>query len=131
MRMLVVNEIAKSSFTDPIVIKTQEEAPMEAPVNIHIQPGNDELIVTWQVPNKSTWNGKIILLFVFNWILEKINFRIKVNFWAIQSTTLKKGKTSTISTQTRLSAKQYQCMDGPPRNSSLLDSKSFPSTWCK
>lgn len=60
MRMLVVNEIAKSSFTDPIVIKTQEEAPMEAPVNIHIQAGNDaELIVTWQVPNKSTWNGKV------------------------------------------------------------------------
>lgn len=50
VRMLAINEIERSSFTDPIVIKTREEAPVEAPQNIQVQSGGiGELIVTWQV----------------------------------------------------------------------------------
>lgn len=50
VRMLAINEIERSSFTDPIVIKTREEAPVEAPLNIQVQSGGiGELIVTWQV----------------------------------------------------------------------------------
>lgn len=61
MRMLVVNEIARSPYTDAIVIKTQEEAPTEAPNNIQVQAGSvGELIVTWQVPQKLSWNGELL-----------------------------------------------------------------------
>lgn len=61
MRMLVVNEIAKSPYTDAIVIKTQEEAPTEAPSSIQVQAGSvGELIVTWQVPQKLSWNGELL-----------------------------------------------------------------------
>lgn len=50
IRMLAVNEIERSSFTEPVVIKTREEAPTEAPQSIHVQSGAvGELIVTWQV----------------------------------------------------------------------------------
>ncbi|KAL7024043.1 hypothetical protein ACKWTF_012881 [Chironomus riparius] len=61
MRMLVVNEIARSPYTDSIVIKTQEEAPTEAPHNIQVQTGNvGELIITWQLPQKLSWNGELL-----------------------------------------------------------------------
>lgn len=61
MRMLAVNEIERSSFTDPIVIKTQEEAPIESPHNIQLQTGGmGELVITWQIPQKNSWNGEIM-----------------------------------------------------------------------
>jgi Down syndrome cell adhesion molecule len=61
MRMLVVNEIARSPYTDPIVIKTQEEAPTEAPSGIQIVAMNPgELIVTWQIPPRISWNGELL-----------------------------------------------------------------------
>jgi Down syndrome cell adhesion protein len=61
MRMLVVNEIARSPYTDAIVIKTQEEAPTEAPHNIQVQSSSvGELIVTWQLPPKTSWNGELL-----------------------------------------------------------------------
>jgi len=50
IRMLAINEIERSTYTDVIVIKTQEEAPTEAPQNVQVQTGGiGELIVTWQV----------------------------------------------------------------------------------
>lgn len=50
VRMLALNEIERSSFTDTVVIKTREEAPVEAPPNVQVQSGGiGELIVTWQV----------------------------------------------------------------------------------
>lgn len=71
MRMLVVNEIAKSPYTDPIVIKTQEEAPTECPHNIQVNTGGDgELIVTWQIPQKISWNGEL-LGFIVNYTEER------------------------------------------------------------
>lgn len=48
--MLAVNEIERSAYTEAIVIKTQEEAPTEAPQNVQVETGNPgELIITWQV----------------------------------------------------------------------------------
>lgn len=71
--MLAINDIACSPFTKPLVVKTQEEAPAEAPVNLKIKPGGPgELIVTWQVPNKNTWNGEL-LGYTINCIEEKQN----------------------------------------------------------
>lgn len=59
--MLAINEIERSSFTDPIMIKTQEEAPTEPPLNIQVQSGGiGELVVTWQVPPRESWNGELI-----------------------------------------------------------------------
>lgn len=73
MRMLVVNEIARSPYTDPIVIKTQEEAPTEAPHNIQVHTGNvGELIVTWQIPQKVSWNGEL-LGYTVNYTEERQN----------------------------------------------------------
>ena len=61
VRMLAVNEIERSAFTDPIVVKTQEEAPTEPPQNIQVQTGSiGELIVTWQLPRRESWNGELI-----------------------------------------------------------------------
>lgn len=61
LRMLAINEIAKSQFTDPIIIKTQEEAPTEPPYNVQVQAGNiGELIVTWQIPQRTSWNGELM-----------------------------------------------------------------------
>lgn len=47
--MLAINEIERSPYTEPIVLKTQEEAPIEAPHNVQVHAGKGELIVTWQV----------------------------------------------------------------------------------
>lgn len=48
--MLAVNEIEHSPFTDPVVIKTREEAPIESPQNLQAQSGEmGEIIITWQV----------------------------------------------------------------------------------
>lgn len=61
VRMVAVNEIERSGFTDPIVVKTLEEAPIEAPQNVQVQTGSiGELIVTWQLPPRETWNGELI-----------------------------------------------------------------------
>lgn len=50
IRMQAINEIERSAYTDSIVIKTQEEAPTEAPSNVQVQTGGEsELIITWQV----------------------------------------------------------------------------------
>lgn len=71
MRMLVVNEIARSPYTDPVVIKTQEEAPTEPPSGIQIQSINaGELIVTWQIPSRISWNGEL-LGYTVNYTEEK------------------------------------------------------------
>jgi len=48
--MQAINEIERSAYTDAIVLKTQEEAPTEAPSNVQVQTGGEsELIITWQV----------------------------------------------------------------------------------
>lgn len=48
--MQAINEIERSSYTDAIVLKTQEEAPTEAPSNVQVQTGGEsDLIITWQV----------------------------------------------------------------------------------
>lgn len=73
VRMVAVNEIERSGFTDPIVVKTQEEAPIEAPQNIQVQTGAiGELIVTWQLPPRESWNGELIG-YIVNCTEEKQN----------------------------------------------------------
>lgn len=53
--MLAINEIERSAYTVPIVIKTREEAPTEAPLTVNAQSGGfGELIVTWQVRNSTS-----------------------------------------------------------------------------
>lgn len=66
IRMQAINEIERSAYTEAIVLKTQEEAPTEAPSNVQVQTGGEsELIVTWQVSvvsidapveGRSIWN---------------------------------------------------------------------------
>lgn len=62
VRMLAVNEIERSSFTEPVIIKTREERPAEPPLAVQVLAGGSigELVVTWQPPLKDTWNGDLI-----------------------------------------------------------------------
>ncbi|KAH8340543.1 hypothetical protein KR059_000756, partial [Drosophila kikkawai] len=61
IRMQAINEIERSAYTEAIVLKTQEEAPTEAPSNVQVQTGGEnELIVTWQIPPRESWNGELI-----------------------------------------------------------------------
>lgn len=71
--MLAINEIESSTFTNPIVVKTHEEAPAEPPSNLKIKPGGrGELIVTWNIPNKNSWNGEL-LGYIISCVEEKQN----------------------------------------------------------
>ncbi|KAH8382248.1 hypothetical protein KR009_002562, partial [Drosophila setifemur] len=61
IRMQAINEIERSAYTEAIVLKTQEEAPTEAPSNVQVQTGGEsDLIVTWQIPPRESWNGELI-----------------------------------------------------------------------
>lgn len=61
IRMAAVNEIESSAFTETIVVRTQEEAPRDPPQNVQIQTGGiGELIVTWNIPSRDSWNGELI-----------------------------------------------------------------------
>ncbi|XP_034948275.1 Down syndrome cell adhesion molecule-like protein Dscam2 isoform X1 [Chelonus insularis] len=60
-RVFAINPIDASEPTDPVVAKTQEEAPTEPPQNIKVQSaGSGELIVTWQSPPKESCNGDLL-----------------------------------------------------------------------
>lgn len=85
--MLAVNEIERSSYTEPIIVKTQEEAPMESPQNVQVQTGSiGELIITWQIPPRESWNGELIG-YTVNCTEEKqnINYIINSNITARKS----------------------------------------------
>lgn len=64
VRMLAVNEIEHSSYTEPVIIKTREEAPGEAPMAVQVLSGTStgELIVTWQVSVGVLWVVIIMIL---------------------------------------------------------------------
>ncbi|XP_039965640.1 Down syndrome cell adhesion molecule-like protein Dscam2 isoform X1 [Bactrocera tryoni] len=85
IRMQAINEIERSPFTDPIVLKTQEEAPTEAPSNVQVQTGGEsELIVTWQIPSRESWNGELIG-YTVNCSEEKQN----INYISVVNNSLK------------------------------------------
>ncbi|KAI9579074.1 hypothetical protein GQX74_014691, partial [Glossina fuscipes] len=85
IRMQAINEIERSTFTDPIVLKTQEEAPTEAPSNVQVQTGGErELIVTWQIPPRESWNGELIG-YTVNCTEEKQN----INYISVVNNSLK------------------------------------------
>ncbi|XP_053986908.1 cell adhesion molecule Dscam2 isoform X2 [Hylaeus volcanicus] len=60
-RIFAINSIDVSAPTDPVVAKTQEEAPTEPPQNIKVQSaGPGELVVSWQPPPKESCNGDLL-----------------------------------------------------------------------
>ncbi|XP_063973280.1 cell adhesion molecule Dscam1 isoform X2 [Diachasmimorpha longicaudata] len=60
-RIFAINSIDISEPTDPVVAKTQEEAPTEPPQNVKVQSaGPGELIVHWQAPPKESCNGDLL-----------------------------------------------------------------------
>lgn len=61
IRMVAVNEIERSGFTEPIIVCTHEEAPSSPPLNVHVQAiSSSELVVTWKEPERESWNGDLI-----------------------------------------------------------------------
>ncbi|XP_015187903.1 PREDICTED: Down syndrome cell adhesion molecule-like protein Dscam2 isoform X4 [Polistes dominula] len=60
-RVFAINSIDASAPTEPVVAKTQEEAPTESPQNIKVQSaGPGELAVSWQPPPKESCNGDLL-----------------------------------------------------------------------
>ncbi|XP_017969064.1 Down syndrome cell adhesion molecule-like protein Dscam2 isoform X1 [Drosophila navojoa] len=85
IRMQAINEIERSAFTEAIVLKTQEEAPTEAPSNVQVQTGGEsELIITWQIPPRESWNGELIG-YTVNCTEEKQN----INYISVVNSSLK------------------------------------------
>ncbi|KAH9634764.1 hypothetical protein HF086_013624 [Spodoptera exigua] len=61
IRIAAINQIDRSAYTDPVVVKTQEEAPSEAPTNVHVTPGGPgELHVSWRPPPRDAWHGELL-----------------------------------------------------------------------
>lgn len=61
IRILAVNSIDQSAFTEAIVVKTQEEEPSEAPKDVRVEAvGPGELFLTWSVPPRESWNGELL-----------------------------------------------------------------------
>lgn len=61
IRMLAVNSIDQSPFTEAVMVKTQEEEPSEAPKDVHVEAtGPGELLLSWSVPPRESWNGELI-----------------------------------------------------------------------
>ncbi|ALC46292.1 Dscam3, partial [Drosophila busckii] len=85
IRMQAINEIERSAYTEAIVLKTQEEAPTEAPSNVQVQTGGEsELIITWQIPPRESWNGELIG-YTVNCSEEKQN----INYISVENSSLK------------------------------------------
>lgn len=67
MRLLAVNSIDQSDFTEDVVVKTQEEEPAEPPRDVRVESvGPGELFLTWTVPNRESWNGEL-LGYIVSW----------------------------------------------------------------
>ncbi|XP_026317872.1 Down syndrome cell adhesion molecule-like protein Dscam2 isoform X4 [Hyposmocoma kahamanoa] len=61
IRIAAINQLDRSLFTEPVVVKTQEEAPSEAPTNVHVTPGGPgELHVSWRPPPREAWHGELL-----------------------------------------------------------------------
>ncbi|KAJ9577944.1 hypothetical protein L9F63_025194, partial [Diploptera punctata] len=61
IRMLAINGIEPSAYTDPIAAKTQEEAPVGPPQSVHVETlGPDQLLISWKPPQVELWNGDLL-----------------------------------------------------------------------
>ncbi|XP_013133341.1 PREDICTED: Down syndrome cell adhesion molecule-like protein Dscam2 [Papilio polytes] len=61
IRIAAINEIDRSAYTEPVVVKTQEEAPSEAPSNLQVTAGGPgELHVAWRAPARDAWHGDLL-----------------------------------------------------------------------
>ena len=88
LRMLAINEIECSSFTSPLVVRTQEEAPGEAPGGLKVKTGAmGELVLTWQIPSRASWNGEL-LGYTVSCVEEKTNINFIASPNNISNTTL-------------------------------------------
>ncbi|CAK1540390.1 unnamed protein product [Leptosia nina] len=61
IRIAAINQIDRSAYTEPVVVKTQEEAPSEAPSNVQVSAGGPgELQVSWRAPPREAWHGELL-----------------------------------------------------------------------
>ncbi|CAH2101996.1 unnamed protein product [Euphydryas editha] len=61
IRIAAINQIDRSDFTEPVVVKTQEEAPSEAPAGVSVAAGAaGELHVSWRAPPRDAWHGELL-----------------------------------------------------------------------
>ncbi|CAG9136240.1 unnamed protein product [Plutella xylostella] len=61
IRLAAYNQIDRSEFTEPVVVKTQEEAPSEPPSSVQVTAGGaGELHVSWRPPPREAWHGELL-----------------------------------------------------------------------
>ncbi|GBO98925.1 Down syndrome cell adhesion molecule homolog [Eumeta japonica] len=61
IRLAAYNQIDRSAYAEPVVVKTQEEAPSEPPTQVHVTPGGPgELHVSWRPPAREAWHGELL-----------------------------------------------------------------------
>ncbi|CAG4953674.1 unnamed protein product [Colias eurytheme] len=61
IRIAAINQIDRSAYTEPVVVKTQEEAPSEAPSAVQVSAaGPGELHVSWRAPPRDAWHGDLL-----------------------------------------------------------------------
>ncbi|KAL4705617.1 hypothetical protein ACJJTC_018739 [Scirpophaga incertulas] len=61
IRVAAINQIDFSVFTEPVVVKTQEEAPSEPPQGVQVTAGGaGELHVSWRPPPRHAWHGDLL-----------------------------------------------------------------------
>ncbi|XP_052738089.1 cell adhesion molecule Dscam2 isoform X2 [Bicyclus anynana] len=61
IRIAAVNQIDHSAYTEAVVVKTQEEAPSEAPSGVSVSAGAaGELLVAWRAPPRDAWHGELL-----------------------------------------------------------------------
>ncbi|XP_047520750.1 Down syndrome cell adhesion molecule-like protein Dscam2 isoform X2 [Pieris napi] len=61
IRIAAINQIDRSPYTEPVVVKTQEEAPSEAPSSVQVSAGGPgELQVSWRAPPREAWHGELL-----------------------------------------------------------------------
>lgn len=116
IRMLALNTIDQSPFTEDVIVKTQEEEPSEPPKDVTVEAVDaGELFLTWKHPSRESWNGEI-LGYIVTWnehgSLANNSKTLTVQGWAttkVQLTGLKKF------TQYDITIKAYNSVSmGPP-----------------
>lgn len=81
MRLAAVNAIGKSEYSEPLIVKTLEEAPSDPPHNVQMQataPG--ELLVKWKVTIKSKLNKYIYLLTNYYRLQKTVGINLAMSF---------------------------------------------------
>lgn len=65
IRVAAENKLGSSEFSEIIQVTTLEEVPSGPPLNVRGEAkGSTEILLSWEPPNKSDWNGMLLGYYV-------------------------------------------------------------------